>query len=86
VLEYLTLMRIPHWGSNTGAAVYGTGPRHRFVRYGIVGCSDILASLPPTGRLDAIEIKRPGEKPRPEQLAFLAAIAKAAAEHAGPAR
>jgi Ni,Fe-hydrogenase III small subunit len=35
-----------------------------------------MGIYPPSGRMVAIEVKRPGCKPTPEQVAFLAAIRK----------
>lgn len=68
--------------SNTGALRDANG---RLVRYGlcdgaadlvgIVTCryvtDEIRQTVVDVGRFLAIEVKRPGEKPRPEQLAFL---------------
>jgi hypothetical protein len=41
------------------------------------GASDILAVLPPAGRLLAIECKQPGKRPTADQRAFLDAVAAA---------
>ena len=73
VLAWLQLQRVPHWRANTGAARLGK----RFVRFGPAGQADILGLLPPSGRLLAIEVKRPGGRVRAAQKAFLAAIAAA---------
>lgn len=42
--------------------------------YGQAGVPDILACI--KGRFVAIEVKRPGQKPRPIQISFLEAIEK----------
>jgi hypothetical protein len=42
--------------------------------FGKVGSADILGILRPSGRFLAIEVKKPGEKPSDEQIAFLLAI------------
>lgn len=42
--------------------------------YGQAGVPDILACI--KGRFVAIEVKRPGEKPKPHQEAFIDAINK----------
>lgn len=59
---------------NTGAAVYESHGRKRFVRFGHPGMSDILAIAPTTGKLIALEIKIPGKKPTPAQAEFLAIV------------
>lgn len=51
---------------NTGGTHYGD----RYVSYGEPGDSDWRATLP-GGRRFALEIKRPGKRPTPEQLAKL---------------
>ena len=38
------------------------------------GVSDFLLIAPPAARLHALELKREGEKPNPNQIAFLAAV------------
>ena len=43
----------------------------RYIAYGFPGCSDILGQLRPCGRTLALEVKRPGIKPKPHQQAFL---------------
>ena len=47
--------------------------RRRFVRYGFVGCSDIIGQLI-DGRLLAVEVKVKRDKPSPEQDAFIAEV------------
>lgn len=42
--------------------------------YGQAGVPDILACI--KGRFVAIEVKKPGEKPKPHQVAFIDAINK----------
>jgi hypothetical protein len=72
VLQYLTMKRIAHWRQNVGTArALNRDGTTRFVRFGIPGCSDVLAILPPRGRLAAIELKKKGQGPTPEQIAFL---------------
>src|ERR1700722_3134800 len=42
--------------------------RERFMRYGLgIGSPDLVAILAPRGRWFALECKRPGENPTPEQ-------------------
>lgn len=42
----------------------------RFIRYGWVGCADVLGQLK-DGRFLAVEVKAPGGRLRPEQVTFL---------------
>lgn len=55
---------------NTGAHAIGEGKRRRFVRYGFVGCSDIIGQMV-DGRFLAIEVKMGRNKPTQDQRAFL---------------
>lgn len=63
---------------NTGAGrfVYPDGKQSRFLRFGFPGQADILGQLRRShgGRFLAVEVKRPGEKPTDDQLAFLEAV------------
>ena len=61
------------WRQNVGAA---TLPG-RFIRYGAPGQSDVLAVQRPSGRLIAVECKRPGRKPTAAQQAFLDGVNRA---------
>lgn len=54
---------------NSGAARVGG----RFVRFGFVGCPDVLGMLR-DGRLLGVEVKAPKGKLRPEQAIFLERI------------
>jgi hypothetical protein len=74
ILDYLTLKRIFHWRNNTGAFK----PEHGgYVRYGAKGSPDILAVLPPNGRLLGIEVKDVKGKLNDNQLAFKADLERA---------
>jgi hypothetical protein len=53
----------------------GKGGKERPVRFGEKGMADIIGVLKPSGRYVAIEVKRPGEQPTPEQEAFLREVA-----------
>jgi hypothetical protein len=61
---------IYHWRNSTGAVKIGPG---RFMRFGKVGSSDILAVLP-GGKILCVEVKAPGGRLSPEQRQFLADI------------
>ena len=54
---------------NSGAARVGG----RFIRFGFIGCPDILGMLR-DGRLLGVEVKAPKGKLRPEQAVFLERI------------
>ena len=82
-LQYLILKGLYVWRQNQGAIPRKGGGYRRFV--GLRGVADILGILPQRvevvgegeirfGNILAVEVKRPGEKPRPEQAAFLARV------------
>jgi hypothetical protein len=83
-LLWLQYQGVFAWRQNQGAIPLKDGGYRRFV--GLRGVSDILGIVPQTvpvdgrpatfGNLLAIEVKRPGEKPRPEQEAFLRRVAE----------
>ena len=54
---------------NSGAAKVG----NRFIRFGFVGCPDVIGQLR-DGRLLGVEVKSPTGKLRPEQSVFLERI------------
>ena len=74
-VSYLTLSRIPAWINNTGAYKVDEDKKarkkSRYIRFGIVGSSDILGCLPPSGRILAVECKTGRGKPTKVQLSFL---------------
>jgi hypothetical protein len=71
-LTWLKLHGVFCWRQNQGAIAGEYNGRRRFLRFtSMQGVSDILGLLPPTGRLLAVECKRKGKKPTPEQAAFL---------------
>ncbi|HDY68762.1 MAG TPA: VRR-NUC domain-containing protein [Candidatus Scalindua sp.] len=75
IMEYLALIPkvVPKfWRQNTGAMKI----EDRFIKFGETGTSDILGYMN-DGKILAIEVKRPGENPTPEQLKFLRGIHKA---------
>jgi hypothetical protein len=77
-LAYLRLRGVPAWRSNSGALRVERGGRRRVYRFsGARGLSDILGLLPPWGRLLAVECKRPGNRPTPDQQGFLDAVTAA---------
>ncbi|HEY7424885.1 MAG TPA: VRR-NUC domain-containing protein [Gemmataceae bacterium] len=80
-LDWLALHRIKAWRMNNTGVFDPVKKIHRSFR-GLRGVSDILGILPQTARLAdgsaetfgnflAIEVKKPGEKPRDDQEAFL---------------
>ncbi len=72
VLTYLKLCQSVAWAQrmNTGQATFETTHGRRHVRFAFVGCADIIGQLK-NGRFLAIEVKRPGGKPTPDQQAFI---------------
>lgn len=87
-LEYLRLRGAFCWRANSGAlrVPAAGGRKGRYVRFNSAeGCSDVLAVLwaragggPETaGRLLALEVKRPGEKPTAKQQRFLESVRRA---------
>lgn len=76
IIMYLRVRGCVVWRQNQGAmpAVNPATGKRRFVRFASAdGISDIIGCLP-GGRLLAVEVKRPGGKPRPNQQAFLDAL------------
>jgi hypothetical protein len=63
--------------NNSGMSIRG-GHKRRAIRYGLfnalfpTGSSDLVGILKPSGRFIALEVKRPGQKLKPEQEAWLA--------------
>lgn len=75
-LQWLALKGFFCWRSNVGArAITQPNGSRTFVRFGLKGSSDILG-LTRQGQFLAIEVKRKGNKPTPEQEAFLSSIRK----------
>jgi hypothetical protein len=83
-LDWLALHRIKAWRTNNTGIFDPVKKIHRGF-HGLRGVSDILGILPRMvclaegaeelfGNFLAIEVKRPGEKPRPEQETFLCDI------------
>lgn len=62
------------FNSAAGQLMYPDGKSSRFMRFGFPGMADIMGQLRGSGRFLAIEVKRPGEKPTDDQIAFLDAV------------
>ena len=86
-LDWLALHRIKAWRTNNTGIFDPVKKIHRRF-HGLRGVSDIVGILPQSVRLAdggaelfgnflAIEVKKPGEKPRPEQETFLHDIREA---------
>lgn len=73
ILEYLNMSGHFCWRNNTGSLPMNYKGKSRLIRFGKKGSSDILG-VSRTGKIIAIEVKRPGEEPTTEQLDFLLAI------------
>lgn len=72
-LQWLSLKGYLHWRANAAAVPLPDGKGFRRFS-GLRGVADVLAVLPPDGRLLACEIKGPRGKLRPEQAVFLDAV------------
>jgi|TARA_Y100000310_G_C20693769_1_gene824076 photosystem II stability/assembly factor-like uncharacterized protein len=57
------------WRANTGASVYESKGKKRFVRFGVAGQADITGLLK-NGRRVEIEVKKKGGKQTEKQQAF----------------
>ncbi len=65
------------WRNNVGVAKHWDPASGRVlvVRYGLFpGSADLVGILAPSGRLFCLEVKRSGQKPSPEQLAWGAIV------------
>jgi hypothetical protein len=76
-LALLRLAGVFCWRNNSGAFALGEGKGRRFFRAGLVGSSDILGILAPSGKLLAVECKRPGGRVSEAQRHFLDAVTAA---------
>lgn len=70
ILDYLHLKRILAFKHRNVGIYKKSTDRYIPLSYGEKGISDIIGCLP-DGRFLAIEVKKPGGKPSPEQVAFL---------------
>ncbi len=74
IIEFLRLKGIYAWRNNTGAFAAEGVTGRRFVRFGLPGSADVLAVVPPRGRLLAIEAKVGRNQATDLQLTFGAAV------------
>lgn len=75
ILGYLAARRIYAWRNNTGGALrLNSEGKASMVMFGLKGLPDILGAMPPTGRMIAVEVKRPGERPSPIQAMRIRAL------------
>ena len=72
-LRYLNRAGIFHWRNNVGAVRVSM---NRWVSFGLKGSSDILAVLPPAGRILCIECKSKTGRLSPEQEQFIGDITR----------
>lgn len=92
ILVLLRAHGIAAWPTGVGAFPASYNGRQRFVRVGTKGMSDIVGIKPstfirvsgsplgesiPLGQFLAIEVKHPGGKVSPEQVAFLQTVVRA---------
>ena len=72
ILDWLRWHKIFCWKTNnTGIFKQKTGS---YIKVGMKGIADLIGIIPPSGRLLAIEVKRPGNTASSEQKSFLASI------------
>lgn len=72
ILEYLPYLGVFAWRNNSGMlALNDKYGKKRMVKMGMAGLPDILGVQRGTGRLIAIEVKRPGRKPTDIQQRML---------------
>jgi hypothetical protein len=64
----LTAFGVFWWRQNTGGLYNASG---QYVAFGEPGASDLAGVLPGTGRFLAVECKRSGKRPTPEQIDYL---------------
>lgn len=69
IIDYLRLLKYVVFKHNSTQFGIRDGERFSF-RNGDKGIADLIACSP-KGRFVAIEVKKPGGKPSPDQLAFL---------------
>ncbi len=74
IIEFLRLKGVYAWRNNSGAFAAEGVTGRRFVRFGLPGSADVLAVVPPRGRLLAVEAKIGRNQPTDMQLHFGAAI------------
>lgn len=86
ILQLLHAHRIPAWRMNQGAMRGEHKGKRWFMKFGVTGMSDIIGIVqrtdgvhvgPVVGCFLAIEVKRAGNKPTPDQTAFLETIHQA---------
>lgn len=73
ILEYLPYAKSVAWFARMNSGAYQVDSR--FIRFGFKGCSDIIGQLK-DGRFLAIEVKRPGGLPTPDQINFMLKVAR----------
>lgn len=74
ILQYLTARGHFVWRNNTGMHRATYGGKERFIRFGKNGSSDIVGAQRGTGRFVAVEVKRHGNKPTPDQVWFIESV------------
>jgi hypothetical protein len=70
VLDFFRLRNVLAWRMNAGGVLVGDARPRRHVRLGPAGCPDVIAALPPGGKVLGVECKQPGRKPTAAQRAF----------------
>jgi len=73
VMDYLSTQGFVVFRRNTGAMVGSYKGKSRLIRFSKPGMADLWGWDRKTGRHIEVEVKRPGERPSPEQEAWLSA-------------
>lgn len=68
------MRQILAWRNNTGMIPLKRGDKTYMIRNGVKGAPDIIGCLD-NGRFLALEVKRPGKGPSPDQEVFLKKLA-----------
>lgn len=74
VRDYLGICGFDVFRRNTGAMRGTHNGKARFVRFSSPGAADLWGIQRHTGRHLEVEVKAPGKRPSPAQLAWLAAM------------
>jgi hypothetical protein len=71
VMDYLSAQGFVMFRRNTGAMKASHGGKSRFIRFSQKGMADLWGVQKGTGRHIECEVKAPGKRPSPEQVAWL---------------
>lgn len=75
IMKYLNMHHLVAWAYVTSTGTFRGLQGGRPIKIGYPGMADILGQMK-SGKLFAIEVKKPGEKPRKDQQEFLDMVKK----------